>query len=369
MLHWYRAMRIAPLALAALAGIGCRRGSLQGDAGTGVITSDAAPGDVAPGDGPRRDGLRPDLPGLGDARTPSADANCGMSSIMGRYLAPELLVVLDRSIAVDPTPWNDFLSGLAATITSNAFQIDWGLYAFPTDGPACGAGTISTAIDVAPTPGDGLIEIAHIVAAGRGASGTPAAAAIDVAAAYMLSRTTATANAKYLVLVTDGAPTCAGRTGASLSVDPAQAQADAVAAISAASAMGIPTIVVAPSTTTSAGDIDALNALAVAGRYPRPSAGPQFMTESTFGELFARADFSGSCVFNLTGRPPVPDDVSVILDGRPVPRAPSSTAGWNYTDAAATAIELHGSWCEMLLSSRTFDLNVYYGCPSADDGL
>src|SRR5262245_36151727 len=325
MLHWYRAMRIAPLALVALAGIGCRRGSLQEDAGTGIIMFDAGPGDGAPTDGWPRDQV-----GLGDAQGPTADANCGRSNIMGLYLAPEMLVVLDRSITVDATRWNDFLSGLSATITANAFQIDWGLYAFPADGPACGAGTISTTIDVPPTPGDGFHEISHILAAGHGASGTPTGTAIDVAAAYMVSRTTATANAKFLVLVTDGAPSCAGRTSTPLSADPVQAQADAVAAIDAAATMGIPTIVVAPSTTTGASDVDALNALAVAGRYPRQGAGPQFMTEATFGDLFTRVDFSGSCVFGLTGRPPVPDDVSVILDGASIPRDPSHGNGWDY---------------------------------------
>src|SRR5262249_40686889 len=106
---------------------------------------------------------------------------------------------------------------------------------------------VSTAIDVAIAPNDATHVIAHIVAAGAGASGTPTAAAIQTAAAYMLTLTDQ--NPKFLLLVTDGAPTCAGTIDA-LTADPAQAQADAVAAIAAADAAGIPTLVVAPSTTT-----------------------------------------------------------------------------------------------------------------------
>jgi hypothetical protein len=35
----------------------------------------------------------------------------------------------------------------------------------------------------------------------------------------------------------------------------------------------------------------------------------------------------------------------------------------------ALVIALYGSWCETLLPTRTFDLNVSCGCASGDDGL
>ena len=71
----YRVMQAAALALAALAGLSCRRGALQDDAGGGPGTiglNAAAPGDGAttPGDGPRG---AIDVPGSSDGRFPDDD--------------------------------------------------------------------------------------------------------------------------------------------------------------------------------------------------------------------------------------------------------------------------------------------------------
>src|SRR6478752_7694845 len=100
-------MRAAPLALAVLAvGVGsaCRRDAAT--SGTGV------------GDGGARTGA--DGSRTGDVRLPSADANCGMTGIGGAApLTPEILVVLDRSIATDPTAWAAFLSQVGQTFTAN----------------------------------------------------------------------------------------------------------------------------------------------------------------------------------------------------------------------------------------------------------
>ena len=349
----YRAMRAAALVLVAVAGFGCRRGSLQDDAGgTGTIGIDGG----IPADGPVG---APHIagPGTGAAdgggRLPTADNNCGKIGFGKSTLPPEVLVVLDRSANANTT----FVSAIASIIGRNA-GVDWGLYTFPASGSTCGDDTVSTTIDLPPLSGATTHVIAHLITAGTGSGGTPTAAAIDVAAAAMLSR--ATANPKFLMLVTDGVPTCAGRA-APLSADPTRAQADAVAAIAAALAAGLPTFVVAPST---AADVAALNALADAGGYARPSD-IRFDTESTISDRFSTGDTSGSCVLSLgVASPPVPDKVSVILDGAMVPRDRSHAAGWDYTDPNARSIILYGTWCEMWLTKRSAELDIYYGCPN-----
>jgi hypothetical protein len=355
MLRWYRVMRPAALALAVLGLvgliglIGCKRGALQDDAGTGGITLPGADGAGAT-----------DLVDLPDVSYPTADANCGTISTVGSYLAPEILVVQDRSIS-NVTRWNDFLSAMAPIISNNGSLVDWGLYAFPQNGPPCGAGSVSTAIDVPIVPANATHVIAHMAAAGTGASGTPTAAAIQTAAAYMLS--IKDQNPKFLMLLTDGAPTCAGTIDA-LVADPDRAQSDAIAAIDAAYAAGIPTLVVAPSTTTDANATDALNALADAGRYPRPLPGPKYHTELTVGQLLTLTDLATTCVFSLgVTPPPVPDVVTVMVNGATVPRDRSHVAGWDYTDSNATAIQLYGSWCDQLHSMRSNTVSVYFGCP------
>jgi len=349
-------MRVAALVLVGIAGFGCRHGTLQDDAGgTGTFGLDGGiPGDgpvgathiTGPGTGPGG--------GDGGARLPTADNNCGKIDLVKSFLPPEILVVLDKSTNAN----TDFISAVTLMIGRNSASVDWGLYTFPASGAACADGTVSTAIDLPPMPDAATHVIAHLVTAVTGSGGTPTAAAIDVAAAAMRSRTTV--NPKFLMLVTDGAPTCAGRTGP-LSADATRAQTDAVAAIAAA---GLPTFVVAPSTAT---DVAALNALAVAGGYARPGD-VRFQTETTILEQLTPLDgqgSEGSCVLNLgVASPPVPDKVSVILDGAMIPRDRSHAMGWDYTDPSTRSITLYGSWCEMWLTKRSGELDIYYGCPN-----
>jgi len=287
-------MRAVALALIALASFACRRGELQQDAaGPGMIGFDGGmaggggTGGSAAG-GPGGAGATDAASGT-DVRLPNADANCGMAGIAGGRVPTDILIVLDRAIALSPDRWNSFVSAIVPTITANNAYVDWGVYAFPQDGPACGAGTVTRAIDVSIAPDDATHVVAHMVAAGTGASGTPIAAAIDVARRYMLSLNDP--NPKVLLLVTDGRPTCAGRVDPTdptdptdpMSADPAQALTDAQAAITEAYLAGIPTFVLAPSTTTG-DDLVALNALARAGGYAR-QPGPDgivFETDKTF---------------------------------------------------------------------------------------
>jgi hypothetical protein len=358
----HRAMRAAALILLAAAAFGCRRGALQDDAGAGAgaIGPDAAtrgdgaanPGDATPGP--------IDGPGASDVAFPTADANCGMTGIEGSRLSAEILVVLDRAISVEPDRWNSFLSAIAAMITRNASVVDWGLYAFPTTGAACSTATVGTAIDVVPTPDDATHVIAHLAASGTVTGGTPTAAAIDVAAAYMLARTTV--NPKFLLLVTDGAPNCAGKMGA-ITTDPLEAVTDAVAAIARAKAAGLPTFVVAPSTTSAAADVAALNALAVAGGYAERGE-IKFDTEASISTWFQPTETGDNCVVPLGMAPPVPEVVTVTFNGAIVPRDTSHLLGWDYTDASARFIMFNGAWCDMVQAARSWQIEIYFGCPN-----
>jgi hypothetical protein len=352
MFQWYRCMRVGALILAALAGIACRRSALQEDGGgTGSVGFDAAsPGDAA----------SLEAAGPVDVRLPTEDANCGKVGVTGSVVPPEILIVLDRSVSVDQTRWNDLLSALVAVIGANAASIDWGLYAFPKNGPACGPGTVTTAIDVEVAPGSSAHVIAHLAAAGTGASATPIAAAVETATAYMLSRTSP--YPKFLLLVTDGAPTCAGSIDA-LTADPTRANADAVAAVTAAANAGVRTFVMAPSSTAGS-DREALDALAEAGRYPQSPPGPKFATETTAHTWIQPSASGNRCTVSIgINPPPVPDVVTVVLNGVTVPRDRSHMAGWDYADAGMTYIIMYGSACEQLLASRSWSVAVYFGCP------
>ena len=237
------------LILVAAAGFGCRRGALQDDAGAGAGTiglDAAAPGDGAANRGDATPGPTDAAAARATSAFPTADANCGMTGIGASRLSAEILVVLDRAISVEPDRWNSFLSAVAAMITRNGSGVDWGLYAFPTAGAVCSTATVGTAIDVVPTPDDATHVIAHLPRP------APSPAAHRPRRRSTWPPPTCfrapPSNPKFLLLVTDGAPNCAGQMG-SMTTDPVQALTDAVAAIARAKAAGLPTFVVAPSTT------------------------------------------------------------------------------------------------------------------------
>ena len=354
-------MRIAIWALVALAGVACTRRSLQGnDGGTGSIGLDAAGNPFQHPDG-GLGGIDTPPPSI-DAWSPPVDGGptCGVATIAANHLPAEILLVLDRSIAGDQAGWRSLIAAVVNQINANGARFDWGLYMFPKDGPACGASTVTAGADLVFGSNDSFHLISHVVAAGVDGNGTPTAAAIGAGAAYL--HTVMDQSPKVMMLVTDGAPTCAGTIGAPLSDDAARAQADAVAAIAKAAAEGFPTIVVAPSTTTAVGDVVALNVLAQAGGYAR-QGDDKFFTESTLAELFVPTG-AESCTFPLASQPPVPDRVSVTLNGVSVPRDTQHMSGWDYTALTPTSLSLHGTWCSMVRDSRSFEIRVTYGCVS-----
>ncbi|HMF44838.1 MAG TPA: hypothetical protein VKQ32_29400 [Polyangia bacterium] len=356
-------MRASPLILGLLAAVGCKRPALETDAGGPGILPDAAPIERgSPVDGlPAGMDAGDAAPAL-DGPAPTPDASCGVIKSLGVIVPVSILVLVDQSVAGDKTKWADVISVLSDTVTANSRDVDWGLYAFPQPGPACGAGTVPASVDVPVTTMNASVVAAAIPATRTDGSGAPTAAAITAGAAY-LRALSAKDGARFMLLATDHAPSCAGQNG-TLSADPVQAQADAVAAIQAAAAGGIRTVVLAPSTTVGS-DADALNALAQAGGVQQLPPGPAFATESTLPLLFSPPE-PQSCILNV---PFAPDGsrllvTSVVLNGQTVPRDPLHMSGWDFTSPTEMALQLYGSWCQMLIdgNSRMTEVDIYYAC-------
>ena len=362
MFQWYRAMRIAALALVAVAagavaGGACSRRSLQADdGGAGTTGLDAAADTI------RVDARITDIAPPTDAWTPTdaqiiGDVNCGSTvTFQAKKLPIDLLLVVDRS--VDQATWNQMTSALV-DLTSELdtlYRYRWGLKLFPEDGPACGAGTVTNKIDVPIGDGDYLRLKVALAAATPTGNGTPTAAALTAARAYLGA--VADENPKYMMLVTDGAPTCAGTAGM-LTSDPVQAQADAIAAIARES---FSTFVMGAGV-TAPGDVDALNQLAVAGGYPRAGS-INFFPSSDITELRISLTpmWDYTCTFPV--QPVRPDVVSIFvtLNGAGVPYDETRQNGWAYTDASHTALSLYGPACDQLISSWEAELKITYGC-------
>jgi hypothetical protein len=339
-------MRALPLALVLLAGTACRRGSLDpdGGAGPGMLSFDAA-GDALGGGGP----------GAGDVRPPTPESNCGMTSIAGGFVPPQILVVVDRSVA-NPVRWANVITALSNVVVQNDSRVDWGLYTFPETAPACWAGPVSSAVDIPILPMNGATVAADIRATLTDGNGSPIAAAVGLGADYL--GTLGSAQPKFMLLVTDHAPTCAG-TFETLTADANQAQVDAVAALRAAAAAGFKTMVLAPSTTA---DVGSLDQLAEAGGLPRSTGLIEFNTETTLADQFATTT-AANCIFGLVSPPPVPANITVTFNGAPVPHDAQHMNGWDYTAPASDVIQFFGDWCVQALDSRSFQVAVLYGCP------
>ena len=342
-------MRIAASALVVVAAIGCERRALQADGGGGAgpIGLDAAAGTIG------SDALTPP-----DA-TSTPDVSCGSKVTFRTQKVPrDMLLVVDR--AVDRLTWDQMTGALIdlARALDTRYPYRWALKTFPEDGPACGAGTVTSKIDVPFADGDSSPVIAALFAAVPAGNGRPTAAALTAARAYLATVTDG--NPKLLMLVTAGAPTCAGTAGA-LTSDPVQAQADAVAAIAPADGVAL-TFVMAAGGVSPGADVDALNQLAVAGGYGHAGLTAFFpSTDTTDLRTLLTLMSDTSCTFPVQPLPPYVSN-RVSLNGSEIPYDNTRQNGWAYTDESQTALSLYGRACDALLSSRDAELVITYQC-------
>jgi hypothetical protein len=384
-------------------GAGARDGAARGDTpagaggapadggrpdGAGAVDASAtggAPGQDGPGGGAGGGGASGGGGAGGRIDGGAGDqASCGVQNIVLPRQVPEILMLLDRSASMqndvndmtptgssDPSKWSLVVPALTQVVSSTGSSVSWGSKLFPEEGPECGNGTVTNAISVPIAAANTSPVNQAILAATPAGNGTPTAAAVDAAVAYLATRTTS--NPKYLLLVTDGEPGCAGTVGM-LTKNTDQARIDAVGRVTAAASAGIHTFVVGVATNLSS-ETQTLNSLAVAGLEPRPDQNPlatRYYLAETKDDLVAAiqavATRAQSCVLPLSAAPTAPDDVALALGSATVPRDPTGTDGWNYTGADHTVIQLFGSWCEMLKSAGAPSAQLTLGCGAGTDG-
>ena len=181
-----------------------------------------------------------------------------------------------------------------------------------------------------------------------------------IRAAVTYAKSVADGHKKYLLLATDGEPSCFGT-----SKDSSKARTDATQAVADALSAGLPTYVVGVATTKDSAT-KALNAMANAGGAAITGSSTQYYLASSRDALVAAlqaiaGDVSKTCVFNLEPPPPAPDFIAVKLAGETISRDPSSTNGWEYTNANHTALEIFGAACDTLRQSSDA-VEIVYGC-------
>jgi len=309
-------------------------------------------------------------------------ANCGLLQFKPTPKAADILMVLDRSGSMIDIPdgapagstttkWQIVVPSLEAVVTATQSSISWGMKSFPeayTDSLDDCAGGVTGIVDVKVAAMDGTQMNGAITALTPAGKGTPTGDAINSAVTYMGTLTDT--NPKYLLLATDGEPTCVGTSKDSTNAGPA-----AVTAIANALKAGFPTFVVGIATTKTTANTE-LTAMSKAGGEPIPVTNPlahnYYLANDATTLVSAMQAITGqisTCLFPLSPPPPVLNDatkVGVYLGSttNKIPYDASKSSGWAYTDATDSAIEVYGSYCDMIQTAGAGQVQIIYGCPN-----
>jgi hypothetical protein len=283
----------------------------------------------------------------------------------------EILIVLDRSASMKDPPtgstgtskWDLVVPGVNEVVTATNTAVSWGLKVFPEgEGSECIAASVTSAVPVKIAPADASAVTAAVTATTPEGNGTPTGDAIKAAVTYL--KTLTDTNPKFILLATDGEPSCAGT-----SKDSTGARTYAVQAVTDAATAGFKTFVVGVATTKTTAT-QALNDMAVAGQMARADTNPlatKFYLASTKDELVSSLQVItgqvSSCTFTLTATPPDPTNIAVKVNGMKAPPDKTHMNGWDYTSSDNLNVEVYGSWCDQIKGVSANSVNFVLGCP------
>ena len=257
-------------------------------------------------------------------------------------LPPDLIVVLDRSSSMGQpvTPggfdqkWNTIVEALGDVADTYQDRVEFGLMLVPGEERECDAGTMN----IMPTPNSGKNFYEYLLDTTPGGA-SPMAQSIDAARSYF-NGAPVNPYGRYVLLTTDGVPTCAplGENAVDYTV----------AAIEDLASMGIKTFVLGYA--TSSEDYDGLDEMAAAG-----GTGAHVPATSAFDLLNKLEDITSElsqvkCEYTLASGPNDPLDLQVTIGGAAVPYSPDHTDGYDF-DPESKKLTFHGSACEALRNS------------------
>ena len=357
----------------------------DGSGGQGGDTADAAPDlprttDLLVGNGGASGGARAGgtnghggVPGTGgrglggQGGTPGSPAICS-GEVQGSRASrdpAEVLLTLDRSGSMansiagdcacgsagsDPacgnssgctSRWRSLTAAIVSAMSSTPF-LQWGLKFFPSPGgSSC---TVTSGVEV-PIGPDSATEIQSQIAATSPDSGTPTAAALTMAVAYL--ETLTDTKSKVILLATDGEPNCSVSSTSSSDDD----IVGTVKAITAAREAGFLVYVIGIG--PSVPNLDNFAQAGGTGRY-YPTESPEDLTKA-----LVSVSRAALCTFSLASMPPDPSNVVVYLDDSVVPQDASN--GWGFGRDSLTIL-LHGSSCDQALAKPESIVEAVFGC-------
>lgn len=286
---------------------------------------------------------------------------CGAEEFQADPLAPNILMVLDRSCSMKDkingvTKWDLAVAAINQLTMSYAAMIRWGLIMFPDiTAPSCGQ------VDYPVPLGDGNeAAIQNMLTAAQTNADPwfpdgPCVTNIDTAIeqASLDPALFVPGDKSYVMLITDGKQAGCSDAGGDNGTETLLAEMFG---------KGVPSYVVGFG---SAVDPDQMNAFADAGGVPL-AGDPRYYQADNAAELMAAFDaIVGSlisCTFQLTNAPDDWTDVFVFFnDVLQVPFDPNDAEGWDYDEAALT-VTFYGSFCQQLKDNEVWDIDIVFGC-------
>ena len=382
---------------AGTSGAGASGGSAAGGnaGGGGAAGATGGSGGVS-GNGGRAGGPPPIIIVLdGGASDGPMTPVCGEKTKTATKLPPDVLILLDRSGSMNESyngvscgaggmggraggmtncgadsKWAKVVPAIAQVVGDTQAEVNWGLKFFPQNSAGMGtdACAVNNTAEVPIAPNNAAAIQTAITGSTQanggvvtGYNGTPTRNAANGAVGYMQSLTDA--NPKFILLATDGAPTCpeAGTTNAS---------PGAIAAVEAAKAAGFSTFVAGIATANSAEADATLSSMATVGGLPR-AATPTYYPVTNADDLAAAirtlVGVAATCTFQVGPTPTddgstALDKIDVLGDGAPIRRDPTHTDGYDYKDASMQQIEVHGPLCDQIKSGAIASVTVTFRC-------
>lgn len=301
-----------------------------------------------------------DNDGLGDPCDPDPPTEtCGDTVVGSARIAPNVLVVLDRSLSMDQdNKWRDANQALDALSNSLADQLRLGLALFTGGNDNCGPPALALAV------GEHSATAFQASYSNEDPDGyTPMRLALEYPRTEGWLNDASDADdakrSKNVLLVTDGQPNCAEGHESDYNYS------DLDATLEQAKLLHDSGVAIHVVGFGDGVDTDALNQLAERGGTNNPNdATNRYYQADNAQELeSALLDIGlqvGSCTLELQGKPGDPTRIYVLLDNAPLER--DSANGFSY-DGATNTIELKGTACDTVKTPPGASVKVIFGCP------
>lgn len=308
----------------------------QADSGAPGTTPDSTP---VPGDGNPNPGI------------------CDSIALVAVPIEPDILVVLDRSLSMVNAGasgfprWPASVSGIKSVTKELEHTVRFGLMVFPgAKEQPCSAGAIKVELGL-----DRAAEIAAALVDTSPTGQTPTAASLRAAREVLIadrSQPDAVARDKYVLLVTDGAPTCKADPANGITSGPDEE--NTYAAVSELSADQVRTYVVGYDTRGSPSEV-ALDEMARRGDTGDTMHRAVEDEASLIAELERITKNAVSCTYKLNKPVTDPRYVRVQIDGKSY----AFGSGWSLSDDKTITLE---SACAVLRDGAAHGLEITVEC-------